>query len=181
MPPTETESNVATAPVSMRSSGTPAAYVVPESALPVSDAPSATTNGLPAVWCGIFQSSVKVTVPRNVWLAMFMPVSEASEYVAVAPPANTGATAAFSTRYVPANCTGQLNVTSSSESVTIFATVSGSVPPTAMGEAFWKMTVSVEAGAAAGATPSTSQLPGADQSTPLAPFHTYAPAPAPPA
>ncbi len=93
----------------------------------------------------------------------------------MAPPANVGGTATFSTRYVPANATGQVNVTRAPEYVTIFVTVSVPVPPTVSAESFSNAIVSPEPGAVAGVAPSTSQLPGVSQSPPLAPAHTYAP------
>ena len=101
-----------------------------------------------------------------------MPVSEASGKVAVAPPANFGGFATFCTRYVPAKDTGQEKVTSAPENVTIFVTVSVLVPPTVSAASFSNTIVSPEPGAAVGVAPSTRQLPGVDQSPPLAPFHT---------
>ena len=71
-----------------------------------------------------------------------------------------------------ANCTGHSNVTSAPEVVMIFVTASAVVPPTVTGASLSKRIVSVEAGAVAAATPSTSQLPGVDQSAPFAPFQT---------
>ena len=76
---------------------------------------------------------------------------------------------------MPANATGQANVTSAPESVTIFVTVNVPVPPTVSATSFWKRIVSPDPGADAGVAPSTSQLPGVAQSPPLAPAHTYAP------
>ena len=106
------------------------------------------------------------------WLGMFIFVSEASGYVAVAPPANTGAVTTFSTRYVPLNATEQLNVTAAPDVVTIFVTVSVPEPPTVTGAVFSKRIVSPEPGAVAGVAPATSQLPGVAQSAPFAPAHT---------
>ena len=138
--------------------------------MPVSVEPADRTNGV--VCWGIVQSCVNVRLPERIRLALFIPVSESSGTVAVAPPANFGGVATFCTRYVPANCTGQLNVTSAPESVTTFVTVSAPVPPTVSAEPFSNTIVSPEPGAAAGVAPSTRQLPGVDQSPPLAPFHT---------
>ena len=172
-PPTATVSNVATAPSSIRSSGLLLLYVVAASFLPFSLEPADTTNGVAC--SGAVQSFVNVIVPVSVWVGTFMLASESSGQVAVAPPVKIGSFAAQLTRYVPANATGQLNVTASSESVTIFVTVNASVPPTVTGDVFSKRIVSPEPGAVAGVAPSTSQFPGTAQSAPLAPFHTYSP------
>ena len=65
--------------------------------VPVRLAPGATTNGLPAGRLGTVQSSVKVTLPLNSCEGMFAFVRESSGMVATAPPAKTGAIAAFCT------------------------------------------------------------------------------------
>ena len=63
-------------------------------------------------------------------------------------------------------------MTAAPDVVTIFVTVSVPEPPTVAADAFSKRMVSPEPGAAAGAAPLTSQLPGTAQSAPSAPAHT---------
>ncbi len=140
--------------------------------MPRSVEPAVRMKGIPAGCSGIVQFSVKVMSPFSSCEGMFASVSESSGIVAVAPPAKSGAVAAFSTLYVLANVTGQSNVTVAPVVVTIFVTTSADVPATVTGASFSKRTVSADVGAAVASAPPTSQLPAVAQSPLVPPFHT---------